>query len=150
MMPGSMGMRFKAKVIQSWKGEIIGNALVTRSKISFLGDIDMNTGLVVGKDLDIRGENVKDRVLIFPEGRGSTVGSNVLYGLARKGLAPRLIAVHRADPVTISGAVYGAIAMVSEAPEELFALIATGDIVRAWISCEKANLEVAKPSSPET
>ena len=135
-------MKFTAKVIQSWTGEIVGKALVTRSKVSFLGDIDLNTGLIVGKDLDIRGQNVKDRVIVFPEGRGSTVGSNVLYGLARKGLAPKLIAVHRAEPITISGAIYGAIPMVSDIPVDLFEHLRTGELVRAWVSCEKANLEV--------
>ncbi|MEM2922248.1 MAG: DUF126 domain-containing protein, partial [Candidatus Bathyarchaeia archaeon] len=98
--------------------------------------------LVVGKDLDIKGENVKDRILIFPEGRGSTVGSNVLYGLAVKGLAPKLIAVHRAEPITISGAIYGAIPMVSGIPLILFEHVKNGDLIKAWISHDEANLEI--------
>ena len=135
-------MIFAGKVIQGWNGEIIGEALVTRLKISFLGDVDLNTGLIVGKDLDIRGHNVKDKILVFPEGRGSTVGSNVLYGLARKGLAPKLIAVQHAEPITISGAIYGAVPMVSDIPFELFEYLKTGERVRAWIFRENANIEV--------
>ena len=41
-------MEFKAKIIQPWEDEIIGELLITKSKISFLGDVDMNTGIVVG------------------------------------------------------------------------------------------------------
>ena len=135
-------MKLTAKVIQGWTGEIIGEALVTHSKISFLGDVDLNTGLIVAKDLDIQGHNLKDKILVFPEGRGSTVGSNVLYGLARKGLAPKLIAVHHAEPITISGAIYGCIPMVTDIPLQLLERFKTGEQVKAWISYEKAYLQV--------
>ncbi|MDQ1279653.1 MAG: mevalonate 5-phosphate dehydratase small subunit, partial [Thermoproteota archaeon] len=110
-------MKFSARVIQGWTGEISGEALITRSKVSFLGDIDINTGEIVGPDIDIKGENIKNQVLIFIEGRGSTVGSNVLYGLSKKGLAPKLIGTCRAEPITISGAIYGEVPMISNLSE---------------------------------
>lgn len=113
-------MKFKAKVIQGWKGEIIGEVLITRSKISFLGDVDINTGIIVGQDIDIKGENVKEKILIFPEGRGSTVGSNIIYGLSKKGLAPKLIGTCRAEPITISGAIFGEVPMISNLSEKIF------------------------------
>jgi len=113
-------MKFNAKVIQRWKNGIVGEVLITRSKISFLGDVDAGTGKIIGSDIDIKGETVKDKILIFPEGRGSTVGSNVIYGLSRKGLAPKLIATCRAEPITISGAIYGEVPMVSNLSEKIF------------------------------
>ena len=134
-------MKFKGRVIQGWKGEIIGEALITRSKISFLGDIDNNTGEIVGSDIDIKGENVKDKVLIFPEGRGSTVGSNVLYGLSRRNLAPKLIATSRAELISISGAIYGEIPMISNLSEDVFNHIRKGDVVRVTILNGEACLE---------
>jgi predicted aconitase with swiveling domain len=126
-------MRFTAKVIQGWEGRIEGEVLVTRMKISFFGDIDQRTGEVVGGDLDIKGETIKGKIFVFSEGRGSTVGSNVLYGLAKKGVSPRLMATERAELITISGAIYGEIPLISNLPQEAFHLLKTGDWARADI-----------------
>lgn len=134
--------RFRGKIIQGWQGEITGEALVTKSKVSFLGDVDMKTGMVVGKDIDIFGQNMTGRVLVFPESRGSTVGSNVLYGLAVGGHAPKLIITLRAEPVTISGAIFGSIPMVTEVSDEIFASLRTGDRVRSRVEGKEALLEV--------
>ena len=137
-------MRFKAKVIQGWLNEIIGEVLITKSKISFLGDVDINTGEIVGSDIDIKGEKVKEKILIFQEGRGSTVGSNVLYGLSRKGLAPKLVATCRAELITISGAIFGEIPMVSNLSEKTFDYLKNHDIARAVILNGEAYIEKNK------
>ena len=130
-------MKFKAKIIQGWKNDITGEVLITKSKISFLGDVDINTGKIVGSDIDLKGENIRDKILIFPEGRGSTVGSNVIYGLSRNGLAPKLIATCRAEPITISGAIYGEVPMISNLSEKIFDQLKNHDIVKVTIAhCE--------------
>jgi len=135
-------LRFKTKVIQGWEGQIDGELLVTRMKISFFGDIDQKTGDVVGADLDILGENIADKIFVFSEGRGSTVGSNVLYGLARYGFAPKLIVTERTELITISGAIYGEIPMVSSLPPEAFDFLKSGVFTRTYIIDEFAYLEV--------
>jgi len=132
---------FKAKIVQPWPSDIIGEALITRSKISFLGDVDAKTGELVGADLDIKGRNLTGKILIFPEGRGSTVGSNVLYGLARNGLAPKLIVTCRTEAITISGAIFGGIPMVSSISDAVFDEVQSGDIMRASIQGSCAVLE---------
>ena len=76
-----------------------GPALVSAKPISFLGGVDANSGIIVEKDHDLMGRSVKGRVLCFPHGHGSTVGSYVLYSLAKKGLAPKAILNQTADPV---------------------------------------------------
>lgn len=124
-------MEFKAKVVQPWEGEIIGELLISNSKISFLGDVDMNTGIIQGNDLDIRGKNICKKIFIFSEGRGSTVGSNVLYSLSRNGLAPKLIGTCHAEPITISGAIFGGIPMVSSLDEDVFQKLRNGDVLHA-------------------
>lgn len=134
-------MKFKAKVIQGWEGRIEGEVLVTRMKISFFGDIDQKTGEVVGGDLDIKGENIKGKIFVFSEGRGSTVGSNVLYGLAKKGLSPKLMATERAELITISGAIYGEIPLISNLSKEVFQVLKKGDWARAYIIDGVAYLE---------
>jgi predicted aconitase with swiveling domain len=134
-------MRFKVKVINGWKGEIVGDVLITEARISFLGDVDMKTGIIVGEDIDIKGQNIKDKVLIFREARGSTVGSNVLYGLAIRRLAPKLIATLHPELITMSGAIFGEIPMVSDIPKEVFKNLRLGDVVRAWIEGGNAYIE---------
>lgn len=126
-------MKFKVAIIQDWEGDIHGEILITHNRISFLGDVDQRTGTIVGGDLDIKGEVITDKILIFSEGRGSTVGSNVLYGLAKHGIAPKLLVTHRAELITVSGAVYGQIPMVSQLPLEAFHFLRSGDIVKAYI-----------------
>ena len=134
-------MKFKAKVIQAWNNTMIGEVLITKSKISFLGDIDINTGKIVGSDIDIKGESVRNKILIFLEGRGSTVGSNVIYGLSKKGLAPKLIATCRAEPITISGAIYGEVPMISNLSENVFDNFKNRDMVKVIITDGEAFIE---------
>lgn len=126
-------MKFEVSIIQDWSGVIYGEILITQQKISFLGDIDQQTGIVIGSDLDIKDETLKDKIFIFPESRGSTVGSNVIYGLAKQGYAPRLLVTHRAELITISGAIYGQIPMVSQLSLDAFQLLRLGDRAKAYI-----------------
>jgi predicted aconitase with swiveling domain len=90
----------------------------------------MDTGKIVGKDLDIFGENLSHKILIFSEGRGSTVGSNILYGLASKGLAPKLIITCNIELITISGAIFGNIPMIICKNEKIFNKFKNGDFVK--------------------
>lgn len=93
-------------------GHGLGKALVSLKPISFLGGIDPKTGKVIEKGHDLRGKNVRGTILCFPHGHGSTVGSYVLYSLARKGVAPSAMINTTADPVVVVGAVIADIPMV--------------------------------------
>lgn len=95
-------------------GKCRGKALVATKPISFLGGIDPDTGKIVEKNHDLQGESVKGRILCFPHGHGSTVGSYVLYALARKGLAPKAIVNQTADPVVVVGAIIAGIPMIDK------------------------------------
>ena len=95
-------------------GHCLGPALVSMNPISFLGGVDSNTGLIVEKGHDLMGRNVKGRILCFPYGHGSTVGSYVLYSLAKKGLGPAAIVNRTADPVVVVGAIIAEIPMVDQ------------------------------------
>lgn len=134
-------MRFRGEIIQPWTGEIVGDLLITQCRVSFLGDIDLQTGNVVGSDLDIRGMNISNKVFVFPEGRGSTVGSNVLFGLSKRGLAPRLLATCKPELITISGAIFGCIPMISNIDEKIFVELKSGTRVRVRIQRGKAYIE---------
>lgn len=94
--------------------------------ISLLGGVDPHSGEIVERDHDLKGVSVKGRVLCFPHGRGSTVGSYVLYSLAKKGVGPRAIVNEAADPVVVAGAIIAEIPMVDGVD---LGLIGTGDEV---------------------
>jgi len=91
-----------------------GLALVSGKPISFLGGVDPNSGLIIERGHDLKGESVKGRILCFPSGHGSTVGSYVLYSLAKKGLGPKAIVNQTADPVVVVGAIIAEIPMIDQ------------------------------------
>ncbi|MFP3985161.1 MAG: DUF126 domain-containing protein [Candidatus Bathyarchaeia archaeon] len=91
-----------------------GVALVAKKPISFLGGVDPENGTIVEKNHDLQGEKLKDKVLCFPHGHGSTVGSYVLYTLAKKSLAPKAIVNQTADPVVAVGAIIAEIPMIDQ------------------------------------
>lgn len=108
------------------EGRSRGRALVSRNPLSFLGGVNPKTGVVIERNHDLNGRCIRNAILCFPYGHGSTVGSYVLYSLAKKGLAPKAIVNERADPVVVVGAVIAEIPMVDQID---ISEIRTGDIV---------------------
>ncbi|MEM0074275.1 MAG: DUF126 domain-containing protein [Candidatus Micrarchaeaceae archaeon] len=95
------------------EGNFDSEALVSLTPISFFGDIDPNTGVVKDQNSNIFGKSVKGKLLILPGTRGSTVGSYVLYALAKNGVAPSGIIVKTAEPILIVGCILGNIPLAS-------------------------------------
>lgn len=93
-------------------GRARGVALVSGKPLSFLGGVDPKTGMIVERGHDLYGKSVKDVILCFPHGHGSTVGSFVLFSLAKNGFAPKAIVNSVADPVVVVGAVIANIPMI--------------------------------------
>jgi predicted aconitase with swiveling domain len=110
-------------------GHAEGQALVSREPIGFFGGVDPDTGIVVERGHPLEGQSVVGRVLVFPTGKGSTVGSYILYRLARNDLAPAAIVNTEADPVVAVGAVIADIPMVDRVD---VSQIQTGD----WVVIE--------------
>jgi predicted aconitase with swiveling domain len=74
--------------------------------------VDPDTGLIVETGHPVHGQNIAGKVLAFPYGKGSTVGSYVLYALSRNGNAPAAIINDEAEPIIATGAIIGNIPMV--------------------------------------
>jgi predicted aconitase with swiveling domain len=53
-------------------------------------------------------------VLVFPTGKGSTVGSYSLYRLAKAGLAPAAIVNAESEPIVAVGAIISDVPMVDQ------------------------------------
>jgi len=108
------------------EGRCKAEALVSSKPISFLGGVDPADGKIIEKNHDLCGQCIKDKVLCFPHGHGSTVGSYVLYSLAKKGLAPKAIVNETADPVVVVGAIIANVPMMDQVDIKQ---IRTGDLV---------------------
>ena len=91
-----------------------GEALVSPAPVGFLGGVDPDTGVVIEPGHPLAGQCVAGRVLVFPTGKGSTVGSYTLYAMAHNGVAPAAIINREADPVVAVGAIIAEIPMVDQ------------------------------------
>ena len=105
-------------MIRSGRAE--GEALVSPEPIGFLGGVDPDTGVVIEPGHPLAGQCVAGRVLVFPTGKGSTVGSYTLYRMAHNGVAPAAIVNREADPVVAVGAIIADIPMLDQVDLSLF------------------------------
>ena len=94
------------------RGVAQGRVLISHDAISFLGNVDPKTGVVVEREHDLYGKSIKDRVLVFPHGKGSTVGSYVLYQLSKNGVAPSAMINIESEPIVAVGAIISDIPLV--------------------------------------
>ncbi|MCI0497359.1 MAG: DUF126 domain-containing protein, partial [Thermoplasmata archaeon] len=80
--------------------------------IGFYGGIDAQTGVVIEKGHPLEGQSVTGKVLVFPNGKGSTVGSYVIYGLAKNGVGPAAIVNRETETIVATGAILAGIPCV--------------------------------------
>jgi hypothetical protein len=99
-------------------GQAAGETLVTSMGISFYGGVDPETGYVVEKGHELEGQSIAGRVLVFPTGKGSTVGSYTLYRLKKAGLAPAAIINAESETITAVGCIISDIPCVDRIPIE--------------------------------
>ena len=109
-------MLFKGRKI--YQGKAQGEAMVTSMGISFFGGVDPETGVVVEKDHQLEGQSISGKVLVFPTGKGSTVGSYTLYRLKKAGKAPLAIVNAECETITAVGCIISEIVCVDQIPIE--------------------------------
>jgi hypothetical protein len=119
-----MSLILRGRVIKD--GQARGRALVSPEPIGFLGGIDPETGIVVEGGHPLEGQCVAGRVLVFPTGKGSTVGSYTLYRMARAGIAPAAIVNAESEAIVALGAIMAGIPMVDQID---ITRIETGDVL---------------------
>ena len=96
------------------KGKAEGQALVTSQPISFYGGVDPNTGVIIEKGHELQGQSVKDKILVFPQGKGSTVGSYTLYRMKKNGTAPAGMINKECETIIAVGAIISEIPCVDK------------------------------------
>ena len=111
-------MKWRGRTIYAGAAE--GEALVTSMGISFFGGVDPETGVVVERGHEMEGQSIAGVVLIFPSGKGSTVGSYTLYRLKHNGLAPAAIINAACETITAVGCIIAEIPCVDQVSIEEF------------------------------
>ena len=101
-----------------YQGQVEGEVLVTKMGISFFGGVDPNTGIVVEKGHELEGQSIAGKVLAFPTGKGSTVGSYTIYRLKRNGVAPLAMINTACETITAVGCIIAEIPCVDKIPLE--------------------------------
>jgi predicted aconitase with swiveling domain len=108
----AMKWKLQGRVIQP--GAVRGVALVSREPVGFLGGIDPETGIVVEAGHELEGQCITGRVLVFPTGKGSTVGSYTIYRMAKGGTAPVAIVNRESEAIVAVGAIIALIPMIDQ------------------------------------
>ena len=103
-----------------YQGRAEGEALVTHMGISFFGGVDPDTGMVVERGHELEGQSISGKVLVFPTGKGSTVGSYTLYRLKHNGKAPAAIVNAECETITAVGCIIAEIPCVDHISIEQF------------------------------
>jgi len=122
-----MTTKCKAHIVS--RGRAKGIALVTSQPISFLGSVDVKKGIIVEKGHELEGKSISGKVLVFPGGKGSTVGSYAIYQLKKNGHAPIAMINVKAEPIVAVGAIISDIPLVDHVEKNPIEVIKTGDKV---------------------
>ena len=117
-------IRLKGRAI--WRGWARGEALVSNQPISFYGGVDPETGKIVEKGHELEGRSIAGKILAFPYGKGSTVGSYIILRLKRRGIAPKAIVNLRCEPIIAVGAIIAEIPTIDKID---ISMIRDGDLV---------------------
>jgi predicted aconitase with swiveling domain len=111
------------------KGQAQGEVIITKDSISFLGGVDPNTGMIIDPNHELYGRTISGKILVMPSGKGSTVGSYVIYQMHKNNTAPLAIIALEAEPIIATGAIMAAIPMVDQPNDDIFNLMKDGDLV---------------------
>jgi phosphomecalonate degydratase small subunit len=108
-------------------GSAAGPALIGDEAISFLGDVDIMSGQIVGDLPSLQNASVRGTVLIFPYTRGSAGAWRFLYQLFKHGNHPVAIITESVpDPSVVQGAILARIPILCEPERPLKELTENG------------------------
>ncbi|MCH8324526.1 MAG: DUF126 domain-containing protein [Thaumarchaeota archaeon] len=104
------------------KGKAKGTIMKSNNPINFLGVVDKKTGLIRDESHDLFQKSVKNKILVFPHGIGSSVGAYTIYSLKSNNSAPLAMVCQKADLITASGCALANIPLVIISKEEFDSL----------------------------
>lgn len=95
-------------------GKVVGEAIVTTEGISFFGGVNTETGKVAEKGHPLEGQIITGKILVFPQGKGSTVGSYALYRMKKQGTAPLALINKECETIVAVGAIISEIPCIDK------------------------------------
>jgi predicted aconitase with swiveling domain len=133
-------MRLKGRKVVGGYAE--GEALVSADPVSFYGGVDPETGIVVEPGHAVEGECITGKVFVFPTGKGSTVGSYVIYRMSKLGTAPAALVNSETEAIIATGCVISGIPLVDKLDRDPLLEIKSGDLLK--VSADEGVVEVVK------
>ena len=118
-------------------GKTQGTAIVSHEPIGFYGGVDIKTGMVIEKNHPLEGKSISGKILVFPCGKGSTVGSYVVYGLQKNNVAPIGIINQETETIVATGVILAGIPCVDHIDIEK---IKDGD--KVLLDADKAEVKI--------
>lgn len=100
------------------RGKAQGMILKTNTPINFLGSVDKKSGIISDDKHELVGKSVRDCILVFPHGVGSSVGAYTIYSLKSSGSAPYAMVCKKADITVASGCALANIPLVIASEQE--------------------------------
>ncbi len=135
-----MMMKLKGRKVVGGYAE--GEALVSADPVSFYGGVDPETGVVVEPGHAVEGECITGKVFVFPTGKGSTVGSYVIYRMSKLGTAPAALVNSETEAIIATGCVISGIPLVDKLDRDPLLEIKSGDLLK--VSADEGVVEVVK------
>jgi hypothetical protein len=126
-----------------YKGIAEGEALVCRTPFMFLSYVDVGSGIIHAKGHELEGKSVKDKIMVFPCGKGSAGEEASLLMLKQVGVAPKAVIMGSAVYVPgVIGAIIANIPLVYGFEQNCLGVINNGDHVK--VDADKGIIEVTK------
>jgi len=104
------------KIIVAGKAQ--GIILKSNDPINFLGTVDKKTGIISDESHDLFKKSIKDCILVFPSGVGSSVGAYTIYSIKSNNAAPLAMICKKADLTVVTGCAITDIPLVIVTDEE--------------------------------
>lgn len=107
------------------KGKVQGIILKSEKPINFLGTVDKKTGIISEEHHDLFKKTIKDSILVFPYGVGSSVGAYTIYSLKSNNSAPLAMICEKVDLTVATGCALANIPLITVSENE-FSELETG------------------------
>lgn len=103
-------------------GNAKGSILKTEMPINFLGTVDKKTGTISDRNHELYQKSIKDSVLLFPSGVGSSVGAYTIYSTRSNNSSPTAMICKKADLTVATGCALANIPLIIISDEEFSSL----------------------------
>ena len=109
-----------------FEGNVKAPVVVVNDYVSFYGDVNPEKGTIKVNSSE---KSIREKILIIKGGKGSTVGSYIIYQMKKNGVAPSAIVCLNAEPIIVTGCVLAEIPLFDQVDEDIMSLVKDGEII---------------------